>query len=430
MRDRQLRAILVSALRSAPDVSDLQVLRFARSPQLRGLLRWLDQSGLALYLLNHLQQHGVVRHIPVEFREALERRLKANRERTVEMLQEFGRIVESFQANGVRFCALKGFTLIPEFCPTPHLRHQTDFDFLVAPESVEPAGRALAYFGYARQESQQTDEVTFATPLDHLPSSSDDIYAVPRHREIDFLTTMRQVAHGVSINAPSDYLDRIQSQNLEGISFPTLLTEDMFCVQVMHTFKHLLGSWVRLSWLLEISSFIDRHGNDTNLWQAIIGRMGRDLNARNAAGLILCLANRVFPCSIPPLVADWCLRPLSPRIQTWVAQFGMKVALSDLEGAKVTLFVHREFVDDPDSWNSYVRSRIFPVGRRSSIGKVTTTGHRARMKVRASQWLHVMRRSVFHARQFVSLPVDALRWRYALRSIEKQDVLVSQALSR
>jgi len=43
--------------------------------------------------------------------------------------------VESFNRDGVRFVALKGFTLTPAFCPAPHLRHQTDFDFLVAPDS-------------------------------------------------------------------------------------------------------------------------------------------------------------------------------------------------------------------------------------------------------------------------------------------------------
>lgn len=430
MRDRDLRAIVVSALRPAPVLSALQVLRKSRPSRLRRLLTWLDQSGLALYLLNQLQQHDALYRVPAEFREALERRSTANRERTSEMLREFGQIVDSFKKNNVCFCALKGFTLTPEFCPATELRHQTDFDFLVAPESVEAAGRALQYFGYAQQETQQGDEVTFATPLRYIPSSTDDIYAIPRHREVDLLTTIRHVTHGVSIDAPSDFLERVETKTSHGISFPSLPAEDMFCVQVMHAFKHVMGSWVRLSWLVELGYFVDRHYNDVNLWQAVIDRMGRDPKARSATGLVLSLTNAVFPRSIPPVLVDWCLRSLPPRIETWVAQFGMKMALSDLEGTKVTLFVHREFVDDPGSWNLYLRNRVFPTGRASSIGVVATGGPGARMRVRASQWLHTARRSAFHARELFSLPVEAIRWRYTLRSIERQRVLVSQALTR
>jgi hypothetical protein len=108
----------------------------------------------------------------------------------------------------------------------------------------------------------------------------------------------------------------------------------------------------------------------------------------------------------------------------------MKTAVADLDGAKLTLFVHREFVDDRNHWNSYLHDRIFPVGRRASIGMVLSNDSGTRIRAKVAQWRHTMRRSIFHAQSIFSLPVHAIRWKYALRSIEKQRVPVSQALTR
>jgi Uncharacterised nucleotidyltransferase len=430
MRDRDLRVLLLSALRPAPDFSRLSVLRNSSASQLRKMLRWLDQSGLALYLLTQLQDHGALGHLPEGFSKALEHRLTANGERTLAMLGEFGRLVESFHRNGIEFCALKGFTLTPEFCRSASLRHQTDLDFLVAEESLEKAKRAMRSCGYEQQVTREADEVTFATPLLHIPSPNDDIYAIPRHREVDLITTLRYAAHGVSIDAPTHCFDRLESNTLQGVSFPALPAEEMFCLQVMHAFTHLLGSWVRVSWLFEIGHFIDRHHNDADLWRAIIERMGCAAKSRNAFGLVISLTNTLFPRRIPQVLDHWCLRALPPRIETWITQFGVKTAIADLDGAKWTLFVHREFVDHPNSWGSYVRQRVFPVRRRSSIGIAKTGDLETRIKVHVSQWRHTVRRSMFHAGTLFSLPVEAIRWKYALRSLERQRVLASPVLTR
>ncbi len=424
MRDCNLKAIAIAALRPDPDFSKLPLTKRCSRADLRRLLRWLDQSGLALYLLNQLQQHEAIDAVPPDFRRALEHRLIANRERTLDMLDEFRRLVDSFNNRGVRFCALKGFTLTPDFCPAPHLRHQTDFDFLVATEWMENAKQALRSCGYAQEEIRSTGEVTFATPLRHIPSAHDDIYARPRHREVDLLLSLRHQEHGVSIDAPFNCLQRVEDMTVHQVSFPALAPDDRFTLQVTHAMKHLLGSWVRLSWLVEIGNFIDFHYDNADLWRSVTTRAGDAPTVRNAFGLILSLTQALFPRPIPRSLAAWCLQPLPSRITTWVSEFGARWALSGLDGAKLTLFVHREFFDDPSSWNSYLASRIFPVGRRSSIGRVSTAVPGARIKAQASQWLHSMRRAMFHTRELVSLPLEAIRWKRAVRSAERQRALV------
>ncbi len=425
MRDRDLKAIAIAALRPDPDFSNLARLKRCSGADLRRFLRWLDQSGLALYLLHQLQQHEALNAVPADFRQALEQRLLVNRERTLDMLGEFRRIVASFDNRGIRFCALKGFTLTPDFCPAPHLRHQTDFDFLVAAEWMENAKQALKSCGYDEEEIHNTGEVTFATPLRHIPSAHDDIYAPPRHRQVDLLVSLRHQEHGVSIDAPSNCLQRVQDMTLHQISFPAPSLDDRFTLQVMHAFRHLLGSWVRLSWLLEIGYFIDIHFDNADLWRSVTARAGHNPTVRNAFGLILSLTQTLFPRPIPHGLEAWCVQPLPSRIATWVGEFGAKWAVSDLDGAKLTLFVHPEFLDDPSSWNSYLATRIFPFGRRSSIGKVSPAVPGTRIKARVSQWLHSMRRMMFHTRELASLPVEAIRWKRAVRSRESQRALNS-----
>jgi len=430
MRNRDLKSAVVAALSPAPpcapDFSALSRLTHrSSSAGLRHLLRWLDESGLALYLLHRLQQHAALEAVPHPFLGALAQRLAANRERTSDMLDEFRRIVDAFDQRNVRFCALKGFTLTPDFCPAPHLRHQTDFDFLISAEWMASAKQALKSCGYAQEEIRNSGEVTFATPLRHVPSADDDIYARPRQREVDLLVSLRQDEHGVSLDMPSDCLDRAQSVALAQISFPALSLDDRFTLQVMHAFKHLLGSWVRLSWLVEIGRFVDVHHDDQGLWHSVVSRSGRNPTIRNAFGLILALTQALFRRPIPGSLEEWCLRPLPCRIATWVNEFGFQWALSGLDGAKLTLFVHREFLDDASTWTSYLASRIFPFGRRSSIGRVSTAVPRARIKARAFQLLHSMRRAMFHTRELASLPLEAIRWKRALRLVERQPALVS-----
>lgn len=430
MRDRDLRVLLLSALQPVPDFSRLGVLRHSSTFTLGKLLRWLDQSGMALYLWKQLQDHDALGHLPGQFREALTVRLEANRQRTRAMIAEFDRLIQSLTANSVEFCALKGFTLVPDFCRSAHLRHQTDFDFLIAKGSLEKAKNAIRSCGYEQEARREAGEITFGTPLRHVPSAKDDIYAIPRHREVDLLTTLRQDSHGVSIHAPLGCFERLEYKTLNGLSFPVLPTEQRFCLQVMHAFKHLLGFWVRVSWLFEIACFMDRHHDDPALWRAVSEQMGPDIKARNAFGLIISLAKTLFARQIPQQLDDWCLRSLPFRIEAWVTQFAWKTATSDLDGGKWTLFVHPEFIDHPKSWNSYVIGRLFPVRAALSRDTVITNHVGSRMNVQVSRWRHIMRRSIFHARTLFSLPLEAIRWKYAMRSLERRRLLASPALTR
>jgi len=433
MRDTHLKSVVISALCSDPDLSPLHTVRNASDTQHRRLLRWLDQSGLALYFLDRLQQLNAADQLPNTLRHGLEMRLAANRQRSADMFEEFRRVTNSFTDSGVTFCAIKGLSLVPDFCPAQHLRHQTDFDFLVSPNSLTHATRALESQGYVQQEIKPSGEVTFSTPQTHIPSAADNIYARPRQREIDVLPSLRLDFHGASISTRMDQLARVRSKRIENLTFPVPAADDIFALQVLHAFSHFLGSWVRLSWLLEIAHFIDVHHQDHLLWHSVVERqqdvaqVSRISFNREAFGLVLSLTQEIFPSSrpLPSALRDWCIQPLPIPIRAWIRDFGRRFAHADLNGSKLSLFVYREFVATEiragrRACNRYLFRRIFPVSNCSSVGKVSIASSRAKIRANVYQTLHSMRRAFFHLCELVSFPVEAIRWKRALRSFQRQ----------
>src|SRR5215467_9230765 len=102
-------------------------------------LQWLDDAGLSFYFLHRLKKLHAETVVPAWAVSRLERDFAANQERVDHMWQRFDLLNRRFHAAGVRFIALKGLTLVPEFCPYGSLRYQADFDYLVDEQSVPMA---------------------------------------------------------------------------------------------------------------------------------------------------------------------------------------------------------------------------------------------------------------------------------------------------
>jgi hypothetical protein len=372
-----------------------------------------------------LQSLNAIDLVPGHFHEALESRAGKNRVRVKNMLSEFERLNHSFERHVVRYCAIKGFTLVPDFSPDPFLRHQTDFDFLIEPASIPQATVALKECGYKLEESSG-GEMAFATPLSHIPTHRDDIYDVPRHRQVDLHTVLWHEKDCVPLSAPLECLQRTERKTVQGVSFPSLASDDMFLLQAVHAFQHVLGSWVRLSWLYELDFFLGNHEYDADFWEAVSLRAGSDPQLRNALGLVLRLTSLLFSRLLPSELEKWCVAPLSREVEAWVVQFGAEWAISDFPGEKLTLFVHRSFFSDAKSWQKYLLGRIFPLHFQSSMMELADSTWKVKAKVAASRYVRVFGRAAFHVREAGSLAVNAVRWKRALRAAAKPSMLATK----
>ena len=103
---------------------------------------WLDDTGLALYFLHKLKDTGTANVVPSLVLSGLEKRFTANQKRVAYMARQFEFLNAKFHDRGVRYAVVKGFSLVPQFCPDArNLRHQGDFDYLVDDESLPMAQR-------------------------------------------------------------------------------------------------------------------------------------------------------------------------------------------------------------------------------------------------------------------------------------------------
>ena len=220
MPDPHCKRTILAVLSYEPDFSGLASFPALNSQDGQRTLRWMDQSGLSLMFLHQLQSLGRMGSISNNWRNALQQRSTRNIERTRDLLEEFKRVNHAFQQHGVIAVALKGFTLVPDFCEDFFLRHQSDLDFLIYPDSIENAADALQSLGYFTTHLNTAGESCFVTPLRHIPSSDDDLYALQHHRQVDLHIAICEDSPWLSLELPQDCLQHAKTHNSRGSQPP------------------------------------------------------------------------------------------------------------------------------------------------------------------------------------------------------------------
>jgi Uncharacterised nucleotidyltransferase len=420
MPDLVHKRAIIAALSHSPDFSLLTTIPPIETREGRSLLGWLDKSGVALVFRNRLQEFGELSRIPAAWRLSLEQRLASNGERTRDILAEFQRINTSFDHAGVSAIALKGFTLIPDFCGDASLRHQSDLDFLVAPGNVKAAAKALQTLGYSANLLNDSGETCFTTPLRHVPSPDDSLYALQRHRQVDLHVSLWEDSPWISLQPPADCLERAEPHSFQGINHHRLALEDRFLFQVLHVFRHALRSWIRVSWLFEIARCIEIHKADADLWNRVIGRAGNANLMKSAFAYMLGLCQRMFQTPIPLPMQHWTAPASSAPLRTWLDRFAVDWALADWPGSLDNLLLTPEFIPNDAQKIEYWRSRLFPGPTQMSLGNVTHGHKRKFLRLQFSRAKYISRRSAAHLKDILGLPAQQIRWARALKARQRE----------
>ena len=411
MRLAYKRAVL-AALRAAPDFSQLEALREVGEADRSRILKWFDQSGLGLYLLSRLQEASAESCLPPQLLEALEQRLQANRARTTEYLQDFRIICKVLTEGNVRFVALKGFTLVPDFCPRFELRHQADIDLWVQRDCLENAISLLAQCGFTPRSISVGDHVLLAGSGEERVSLNESIYRPGRFRRLELHVSLLEELVPVNMQYPDGQWERARQRTYEGFSFCSLAPADMFIFQTFHAFKHLLSYWTRTSWLYEISRFLDStHAHDA-LWADVRDSVGENTTLRDGIGLIVNLVQQLFAQRVSPILATHCLRSLPREIILWNRYFGERVALSTPLGNKVALLIQKSFMKDPAVWSKHFWKRLFPVQSDLVLTEICGKPLAPNFKDRWNQLRFTLQKARFHGSFLFAYPIHAVRWRF------------------
>ncbi len=389
----------------------------------RKTLPWIDESGLGLHLFEQMRTSDSFKTLPQRVRNRLEQDLATNRLRLSAMRQEFGSLLHAFHAAGVDFAVLKGFALIPEYCPDAALRSQLDYDFLIREDSAGAARRALEALGYTvqppRPGRQKGEETAFNPPP--LPEAPADpsFYTpnIPRPVELH-LSLWESIGEEINVDAPTDALDRKDLSNWDVLTFPVLAEDDFLILQALHTFQHILASWCRPSCFLEIAHFLERRQGDLALWNRLRSRaQGRRTLAR-ILGLVFAISELLFHAPVPPTLAEWTTGSLPTPLSLWVRRHGRRWALARFPGSKLSLFVHHAFIEDPRLWKEIARKRLFPLHQCPRGVESGSQGLGSNWRVEWQQGLYAFSRLKFHVGGLLNYVWELPAWKRTFRSNE------------
>src|SRR6516165_5627369 len=334
--NRRLAEAVIATFREADRDTHVQQLACLEDRDWRRGLHWLDSSGLALYFGHRIKSSGLAECVSPEALEALDQRLADNIQRTAELFKEFEAINHAFQKAGVRYVNLKGFTLVPDYCPDPSLRCQIDLDFMISSSDLSPCQSILESFGYG-VTGKHRNVVELKADSAQIPPIR-DLYRPRRQRSVEVhFVPVRRGAPG----SDNGLLSRLQNRAWNGVSFPALSDVDMFLGQANHLFRHLKSEWTRISWLLEFRTFVNARTGATKFWQDV-RQAATNADGALAVGVAVLLATEVLGDFGPAEWLEWSIEGVPRSMRLWLDRYGKTVLGADFPGTKLYLLLDGE----------------------------------------------------------------------------------------
>lgn len=384
--------------------------------------RWLDDAGLAFYFLREIKKNNGADILPPSVLQRLERNYASNEARIENMSYWFNEINKRFDEKGVRYEVVKGFSLIPEFCPQAALRHQGDFDYLVDQESLPSAQQVLLEVGYRPQDSHSAKELKFVHRGKEAARGDEQYSPLTAHAVELHTDIWDSQLHGLADLSRLFTVQQATLRQWNGIVFPSQTDTDAFLLQILHACRHLFAQWIRMSSLFEIGHFLNRRVSDTALWDRVEQRIQDRAVLRELVVIITELVARLFDAPIPPLIKDWGQRIRSgPRI--WIDNYARVWAFGGLPAyqfslfppSKLVLFLQQQYKNTsvpPESshrsWTASPRASRIASAIRSKPTLLFTAG----------LWREqlLFRRTIFYALAKARYICEIPRWRWLNRT--------------
>ena len=389
----------------------------------------LDRSGLTLPFYARMLAAGDSGRFLPHTLAALEQRRSDNQKRMRCMLHVFGEAVQVLQHAGVQFVCVKGFSLFPEFLEEPWQRHQIDFDLLIAPGDGLRAQAALEEIGYKLTGVAGDGERRMRIPVKRALSHDAYLYSPQEGGAIELHSGFWEAgAEEFPLTCPEDAFDQAQMCTLDSVSFLRLSQPHAFLYQVLHVFRHFLGSWARPLWVYEIANYIRRHADNVEHWREVATLVSADARLTEAASLVLLTANELFACPIPASLEKVCALPDDDSIRLWVHLYARRWILADMPGNKLNLLLQRHYFPDGRIWRRYLANRLAPRRGRPVLCEGIDAHVARSLKYRAANLSYKGSRVWHHLRAGAGFAAARVVWGIHLRL--SQGAHASSGLSR
>jgi len=398
------------------------------------VLRWLNDAGLAFYFLQKLKDTDTADKVPAWVLSHLEQNFTANQERIADLTNRFEALNQLFDRAGVRYAALKGLSLVPQFCPDSSLRYQGDFDYLVDDQSLPAAQQVLLESGYSPKFSPSSQEYIFIMSGSAEPSRTADQYRAAAPHAVELHLDMWDNDFDKVPSVPKlFFVQHATAHQYNGLKFLALSDEDAFLLQVLHACHHFFSHWIRMSCVFEIGYFLNRRASDTALWERIAERVNGSMVLREFVVVVAELTSNVFAAPLPQLVRVWG-STICPGSRVWLDHYARHWAFCELPVHQFALFPRAKLIRFLHNQYKENRSATTPEGtqprRPSRLARIAfSIKNQPSLVLNVAWWKRqlLIRRALFHAlaglRYFCELP----RWLWLNRTRMRSASLGGQA---
>jgi len=319
----------------------------------------------------------------------------------------------AFQAAGLEFVTLKGFTHAPGFVSDPRHRAQYDFDLLFPRDQLLAARDVALGLGYEPLGGGDRH------PVDHLPTMirrtgwewRRDYFdpELPLALELHF-RLWDGGTEGFAIPGVEDFWPRRERRTLEDVEFTSLTTIDLLGYAAAHALRHLLRGDSRPSHIYEIACFLEHH-RDAEFWRNWRGRHDQPL--RRVEAICFDIARQWFGCRLPAVAQEETER-LPERVRTWLAACAHAPMVNLFHPTKNELWLHLTLLDPGASRLRVLRRRLLPLQLPGPVDAVhlpdDAIGWRIRLRAAWRYWLFLTSRMWRHARVLVPTLWSGVAW--------------------
>jgi MFS family permease len=319
----------------------------------------------------------------------------------------------AFEAAGIEFVTLKGFTHVPAFVADPRLRAQYDLDLLFPRDQVHRAFDVALGLGYEPLDGGDR------YPVDHLHTLirktgwewRGDYFdpELPLALELHF-RLWDAGTEGFAIPCLEDFWERRERRTLAHVDFTALAAVDLPGYASAHALRHLLRGDSRPSHIYEIAYFLE-HNSDAGFWSA-----WRDLHdhpLRRVQAVCYALAQQWFGCRLPA-VAQEETEQLPEAVRAWLAIYGDAPVANLFHPNKDELWLHLSFLDPGQSRLRVLRRRLLPLQLPGPVDAVhlpdVALGWQIRLRRGWRYAVFVSSRTWRHTRTLVPTLWSGARW--------------------
>jgi hypothetical protein len=377
-------------------------------------LRFADRVQLTLPLALRSRER-----VPTDVQERLECSLAKNASRWPRIREAYEEIASQLHEYQIDFVVLKGFTHCPLFVENPRHRAQYDLDLLVPAAQLRKAYEAARQVGYEPLNGFEE------FPLDHLPAMvkktgwewTGDYYDVniPVFLELHFRLWDEQT-EGFPVRGLTEFWDRRETRDLEGLRFPSLETLDTVAYANLHLLRHLLRGDLRASHVYELAALLHKTSGDEAFWKTWQARYDETLGQSSA--IAFALAQRWFACDLAPSVQQ-IIHELPRGMRIWLEMYGDSPLAKMFHPNKDEVWLSWQLSSSKERKLSMMIRRVFPQRLPGPVDAVHVDKGQLTMRLRwRARWRYaryLCERLAYHATSALDLACSGVRWFMSVR---------------